>query len=106
MAPLSRTIFMVEGLSIRDASPDYSRFVTGGMRRRPGGASPSTPSLVLGHVFIHVGRRHELEGDVDLLLYLLAGNELQGGVDGAMALAGGVLEHGHVEIAGLHRRRE
>ena len=47
--------------------------------------------------------RHELEGNVDLLVDLLARGERQRRIDRALALAGGVLEHGDLEIARLHR---
>src|SRR3984885_15486027 len=60
-------------------------------------------SSVLLHELINVGRRHQLEGDIDLLLDRLARGESEGRVDGAFALTCGVLEHGDLEVASLHR---
>ena len=58
-------------------------------------------SVLLGEVG-HIGRRHELERNVDLLVDALAGGELQRRIDRALALAGRVLEHRDLEIARLH----
>src|SRR5271169_239281 len=118
-APLSRTHCAVVGLSIvraperptpfppredgegRERRRNFSppRSLRGGGR---GWGSSWKPSVLL-HKVAHVGWRHQLERNVGLLVDGLAGGERESGVDGALALSGGVLEHRDLQIARLHR---
>src|SRR5271166_2505373 len=125
-APLCRMISAVDGLMVamalrpenwrrpwfRGLRRSYHKIAGGG--RRPhasGGAFPTRRASlkrgasrsVLLHELVHVGRGHQLEGNVDLLVDRLAGGERERRVDRALALAGGVLEHGDLEVARLHR---
>ena len=59
--------------------------------------------LVLREVIRDVGRGHQFERHVDLLLDGLATGEFERGNDRTLALTCGVLEHGHVHIARRHR---
>ena len=77
-----------------------------GRRARLGNRRPATVAAVSSWSrIVHVGGRDELERDLDVALDRLALGELQRRVDRALALAGGVLEHGDVELARLHRRQ-
>src|SRR6218665_1597752 len=67
----------------------------------PAGASGS----VLAQVFVDVGGGHQLERHPQFRRHGLAPDELQGGIDRTPALPDGVLEHGHLQLAGLHRRQ-
>ncbi|ENN84208.1 hypothetical protein RHSP_77195 [Rhizobium freirei PRF 81] len=58
-------------------------------------------SVLLDEV-LDVCRRHELEGNIDLFVDLIALGELQRGIDRALALTGSILEHGDLQVAGLH----
>src|ERR1700722_16620568 len=72
------------------------------MRGRRSGGPRAAGSVLLGEVG-PVGRPHQLELDIDFLVYALAGRELERGVDRALALTGGVLEHRDLEVARFHR---
>ena len=49
-----------------------------------------------------VGRRHQLEGDIDLLVHRFALGKLECCIKRTSTLARRVLEHGRIEIARLH----
>src|SRR5271166_1873878 len=125
-APLRRMISAVDGLMVAMALRPESwrrpscrglRKIAGRRRRRTSWRAP--PGLpfparkanrerrashsVLLRELVHVGRGHELEGNVDLLVDRLAGGERERRVDRALALAGGVLEHRDLEVARFHR---
>src|SRR3954452_15618074 len=65
-------------------------------------AAPYVRGSVLLQELVDVGRRDQLERDIDLVLDLLALGELQRRIQRPGALAGGVLEDGGVEVARLH----
>ncbi len=53
------------------------------------------------HQVVDVGRRDELKRNVALLFDLFALSRRECGIERCLALAGGILEHGKVEIARL-----
>lgn len=67
------------------------------MRAKP--ASSLAFDSVLGDEVLDVGRRHELEGNVDLLVDLFALGEIERCIERALALAGSILEDGDIETA-------
>src|ERR1700722_13202137 len=116
-APLSRTNCAVVGLSMVRAperptpTPPIrtGRGKSGGdtfspprSLRRGARGSSRKPSVLL-HEVAHVGRRHQLERNVGLLVDGLARGERESRIDRALALSGRVLEHGDLQIARLHR---
>src|ERR1700751_3705119 len=63
---------------------------------QPGKARRPLTSVLLFEI-AHVGRRYELEGNIDLLLDLFALGEFQRRVYGAFSLPSRILEHGYLE---------
>src|SRR6195952_2020558 len=100
IAPLARTAAMVDGLTAISFPPG-----TSSKEKTDAGhpASVTVGSSVLLDEILDVFRRHKLEGDVDLLVHLLALGERERRTHGPLALAGRILEHGDLEVAGLHR---